>query len=326
MRQPLSANAQTDAKGVGALASLRATPSSAERDARRFMIICITPVIVFLCVVSLIPVVIALTDSFREMSLTALFDRGLFVGLDNYRRALSSDSGLFRALLLTGLFVIVVVPVEFALGLAIAVFLNREFVGRRIWVTILLIPTMIAPVVVGMIWRFMFMPSFGFLTYYLNRLGLFNEVPVFSSEMSAFVAIMVVDVWEWTPFMMLFMLAGLFAIPQDPIEAAHIDGASRWQIFRHIQLPLLQPMIILALLFRTIDASKTFDIIHVLTGGGPGTATELVSVSAYRTSFVTWDLGVGAAVCLLIGFFSLLIASVFYKIVSRETAAGERRR
>jgi multiple sugar transport system permease protein len=293
---------------------------SAVQDQRRFMAVCITPVIIFLAIVSLVPVLIALTDSFREMSLTALYDRGLFIGLDNYRRALSVDSNLFHSLLLTAVFILLAVPLEFVVGLAIAVLLNREFLARRIWVTVLLIPTMIAPVVVGMIWRFMLMPSFGFLTYQFNQLGLFDEVPVFSNSYSAFLALVLVDVWEWTPFMMLFMLAGLFAMPQDPIEAAHIDGASRWQVFRYIQLPLLRPMIILALLFRTIDASKTFDIIHVLTEGGPGNSTELVSVYAFRTSFVTWDLGVGAAVCLLIGFVSLLVASIFYKIVTHETA------
>jgi len=178
---------------------------------------------------------------------------------------------------------------------------------------------MIAPVVVGMIWRFMLMPSFGFLTYHMNQLGLFREVPVFSDPVTAFVALAIVDVWEWTPFMMLFMLAGLFSVPQEPIEAADIDGASSWQIFWHIEFPLLRPMIIIAIMFRTIDASKTFDIVHVLTGGGPGNTTELMSVFAYRTSFVSWDLGIGAAVCLLIAFASLLIASIFFKVVSRES-------
>jgi multiple sugar transport system permease protein len=295
--------------------------SSTERHERRFMIICITPVIIFLIVVSLIPLIIALVDSLRQISLTDLYDYGDFLGLDNFRNALSHKSPLFHSLWLTALFVVIAVPIEFALGLAIAVVLNRDFRGRRFWVTILLIPTMIAPVVVGMIWRFMLMPNFGFLTYYLGHLGLFNEVPLFSNEITAFIALILVDVWEWTPFMMLFMLAGLFAIPQDPIEAAYIDGATRWQIFRYVQLPLLRPMIILALLFRTIDASKTFDIIHVLTEGGPGDATQLISVFAYRTSFVYWDLGLGAAVCLVLTFLSLLIASVFYKVVSRQTAA-----
>ncbi len=297
-------------------------PSAARQDARRFMLICIAPVCVFLAIVSLIPVVIALIDSVREMSLTAINEPGSFLGLENYRTALASDSRLLHSLRLTALFVLLAVPLEFVLGLALAVVLNREFAARRLWVTVILIPTMIAPVVVGMIWRFMLMPSFGFLTYYLNKFGMFGAVPIFSNATTSFVALVLVDVWEWTPFMMLFMLAGLFAIPQDPIEAAFIDGASPWQIFRHVQLPLLRPMIILSLLFRTIDASKTFDIVHVLTGGGPGDSTELMSVFAYRTSFVTWDLGIGASVCLIIAFVSLLIASVFYKLVAKETTRG----
>lgn len=312
-----------DREGLAADGASAALPlTMSDRDRRRFMIICIAPVIVFLAIVSLVPVIIALTDSFKDLSLTDVFATGQFVGLDNYRSALSPDSAFFHSLLLTAVFVAIAVPIEFVLGLAAALSLNREFAARRFWVTILLIPTMIAPVVVGMIWRFMLMPSFGFLTYYLNQLGLFNDVPMFSNGTTAFLALVLVDIWEWTPFMLLFMLAGLFALPNDPIEAAYIDGATRWQIFRHVQLPLLRPMIVLALLFRTIDASKTFDIVHVLTEGGPGNATELMSIFAYRTSFVSWDLGIGASVCLVIGFISLLIASVFYKVVTREAPSG----
>lgn len=300
-----------------------ATPvmlNAVQRDARRFMAICILPAVLFLLVVSVIPLLLALIDSFRNMSLSDVFQHGQFVGLDNYRTALSSDSNLYHSLWLTLIFVAIAVPLEFVLGLALAVFLNREFMGQRIWITALLIPTMIAPVVVGMIWRFMTMPSFGFLTYYLNSVGFFKSIPLFSSPTTAFATLILVDVWEWTPFMMLFLLAGLYSIPQEPLEAAHIDGASRWQIFRHVELPLLRPMIILSLMFRTIDASKTFDIIHVLTEGGPGNSTEVMSVFAFRTSFVAWDLGIGAAVCLLIAFASLLVASVFYKVATRETA------
>jgi len=308
------------------VAAISSTPEStvgtgedlSAREARRFMLICILPVIVFLIVSSLLPSVLALTDSFRNLSLTDVFQHGQFVGLDNYRTALGHDSNLYHSLWLTVIFVAGVVPAEFVLGLALAKILNRDFWGRRFWITILLIPTMISPVVVGMIWRFMLMPSFGFMTYYLNRMGLFESVPLFSDSTTAFIALMVVDIWEWTPFMMLFMLAGLFSIPQEPIEAADIDGASPWQIFWHIELPLLRPMIILAVMFRTIDASKTFDIVHVLTEGGPGNSTEVMSVFAFRTSFVAWDLGIGAAVCLLIAFASLLVASIFYKVVSRE--------
>jgi multiple sugar transport system permease protein len=127
---------------------------------------------------------------------------------------------------------------------------------------------------------------------------------------------MLIDIWEWTPFIMLIMLAGLSAMPQAPIEAATIDGASRWQVLRHIQLPLLRPLIIIALMLRAIDASKIFDTVHVLTGGGPGDATEMIATFAYRTNFLKWDLGYGASICLVLAFASLIAAALFFKVVS----------
>jgi multiple sugar transport system permease protein len=235
---------------------------------------------------------------------------------------LGGETDLYRALALTGLFVLLAVPIEFLLGLMLAMILNREFRGRRVWVTILLLPTMVAPVVVGLIWDFLLMPNFGLFTWLLTQLGILQGAPVFSTAATAFAALVAVDVWEWTPFMMLFMLAGLLSMPQDPIEAAHIDGASAWRVFWHVQLPLLRPMIVVAVLFRTIDASKTFDTIYVLTGGGPGGATELISLYAYRIAFQNWDLSNAAAVCLVLGYFSLVVASVFYKVISRQS--GEK--
>jgi multiple sugar transport system permease protein len=287
-------------------------------SARRFLWICILPVIVFLLLVSLAPLMLAMFDSLREMSLAAVARHGRFIGLENFIAMLGRESGFFAALWRTALFMLLVVPLEFILGLLMAVVLNREFASRRIWVTILLMPTMVAPVVVGLIWDFLLMPNFGLFTWLLDQVGLFHDAPVFSRPLTAFLAIAVVDVWEWTPFMMLFMLAGLLGMPQEPIEAAEIDGASAWRIFWHVQLPLLKPMIVVALLFRSIDASKIFDTIFVLTGGGPGTSTELISIHAFRTAFQSWELGDAAALCLLIAFFSLLAASVFYKIVSRQ--------
>lgn len=288
-------------------------------SARRFLWLCILPVILFLVVISVAPLVLAAIDSAREMSLSAVSRYGRFIGLENYVTVLEPDSGLFPALWRTALFVLVVVPVEFALGLLMALALNREFASRRIWVTLLLLPTMIAPVVVGLIWDFLLMPQFGLFTWIMNQMGLFQAAPVFSQPVSAFLAIAIIDVWEWTPFMMLFMLAGLLGMPQDPIEAAQIDGASAWKIFWHVQLPLLKPMIVVALLFRAIDASKIFEVIFVLTGGGPGTTTELISIYAQRVGFQNWELGDASAICLLLGFVSLLAASLFYKIVNRQT-------
>ena len=167
------------------------------------------------------------------------------------------------------------------------------------------------------------MPSFGILTVYLNQLGFFEETSVFSGSFTAFGALMIIDIWEWTPFIMLIMLAGLSALPKAPIEAATMDGASHWQIFRYVQFPMLTPLVIVAVMLRAIDASKIFDTIYVLTGGGPGNATEVISTFAYRTNFIRWDLGYGAAVCLVLAFASLVVAALFFKIVSGKPVTVE---
>ena len=180
-----------------------------------------------------------------------------------------------------------------------------------------MLPTMIAPVVVGMMWRYLLMPSFGLLTYYLQQMGFLAETTIFSDEVTAFAALMIIDIWEWTPFMMLIMLAGLTAMPQEPIEAAHLDGANAWQVLWHVQLSFLRPLIVFAVMFRAIEASKVFDTIYILTGGGPGNATETIAVFAFRTTFIKWDLGYGAAICLVLAFFSLVVAALFFKVTSR---------
>ena len=290
---------------------------------RTFLWVCMGPVLVFLLIVAVAPVTLALIDSFRELKLATLSRGEQFIGLDNYRDLIGSDGKFYSAVGHTAIFMAVVVPIEFVLGMLIALWINREFVGRRLVLTILMIPTMIAPVVVGMIWRFFLIPGFGILTVYLNKFGFFEETSVFSGPLTAFGALMIIDVWEWTPFIMLIMLAGLTSLPKAPIEAATIDGASRWQIFRHIQFPLLGPLMVVALMLRAIDASKVFDTIYVLTGGGPGNATEVISTFAYRSNFIRWDLGYGASVCLVLAFASLIVAAVFFKVVSGKPAPEE---
>lgn len=290
-----------------------------------FAVVCMLPIIIFLLIVAVTPTTVAIIDSFRELSLTVFTKRGEFIGLQNYGDLIGDDEKFYTSLWHTVMFMAVVVPIEFVCGLAIALWINRQFAGRRLVLTIIMIPTMIAPVVVGMIWRFFLMPSFGVLTIYMNDLGLFRETSIFSGPTTAFGALMLIDIWEWTPFIMLIMLAGLTAMPKNPIEAAQLDGASKWQILWHVQLPLLKPLIIIALMLRTIDASKVFDTIYILTGGGPGDATEVISSFAYRTNFLKWDLGYGAAVCLVLAFASLVVAGLFYKVVTRQRAIATTR-
>lgn len=287
------------------------------RGANRFMWYCMAPVITFLIVVSLAPTIVAIIDSLRELSLTVFTKRGAFVGLENYRELLGEDGKFFSAIWKTVLFVLVVVPFEFAFGLAIALYINREFAGRRLIITLLMLPTMIAPVVVGMIWRYLLMPSFGLLTYHLQEMGFLAETTVFSDALTAFSALVIIDIWQWTPFMMLIMLAGLTSMPEEPIEAANLDGANARQVLWHVQIPYLRPLIIFAIMFRAIEASKVFDTIYILTGGGPGNATETIAVFAFRTTFIKWDLGYGAAICLVLAFFSLIVAAMFLKVTNR---------
>ncbi len=281
-----------------------------------FIWVCMLPVLLFLIIVAVAPTTIAIIDSVRNLSLTSYTARGEFIGLSNYRDLIGDDPKFYTALWHTAIFMVLVVPVEFMAGLMIALALNREFKGRRLVLTFVMIPTVIAPVVVGLIWFLMLLPSFGLLTQLMNTFGYFRDTGVFSGQVTAFGALVLIDIWEWTPFVMLILLAGLSAMPQAPIEAATLDGATRWQILRHIQLPLLRPFIIIALLLRTIDASKIFDTVYVLTGGGPGDSTEVLSTFAFRTNFMSWNLGYGAAICLVIVFVSLVIAAAFFKIVN----------
>jgi multiple sugar transport system permease protein len=288
-----------------------------------FIWVCMLPVLIFLIVVAVAPTTVALIDSLRHLALTSFTAKGEFIGLKNYRDLLGHDTKLLTAVWHTTIFVVIVVPIEFVGGLALALYLNREFRGRRLAITLIMIPTVTAPVVIGLVWFLLLLPSFGFLTQILNSIGLFTATGVFSDPTTAFAALIFIDIWEWTPFVMLIMLAGLSAMPQAPIEAATLDGASGWQILRHVQLPLLKPLIVIALMLRTIDASKIFDTVFILTGGGPGDSTEMLSTYAFRTNFMNWNLGYGASICLVIAFFSLIIAAGFYKIVTRPRAPEE---
>ncbi|MCT8332013.1 carbohydrate ABC transporter permease [Albidovulum sediminis] len=282
-----------------------------------FVFFCLAPVLLFLTLTSVLPSIVALGDSLTNWNLAGFAKQPRIVGLANYTTLLGNDPQFWGALRRTAVFVLVVVPIELVLGLAAALCFDRYFFGRRLMITLVMIPTMIAPVVVAMLWRFILAPSFGAGTYLLQSVGLFKNVPIFSDPATAWLAIMLIDIWEWTPFMMLIMIAGLSSLPSEPIEAARIDGAKPWQILWHVQLPMLRPLIVVAVLFRAIDASKMFDAVYVLTGGGPGTdSTSTITFFAHKAIFGSWKLGYGSAICMVLGLMSLIAAAAFNKIVS----------
>ena len=269
-------------------------------------------------------VVVFLVGPFYYMVYTALTDlsfadashSGAFIGFDNFRKLMRNDPFFWSSFLLTLKFVVIVVLLEFLLGFALAFLIFRFVASQRLLTTLLLIPMMIAPVAVGLIWRLLLQGDFGMLTFYMRKIGLLAQnAAVLSAPDLVFPTIVAIDVWQWTPFVTLIMLAGMMSLPRAPFEAAMMDGARPFQIFRDVMLPLLRPVIALVLLLRGIDAFKEFDKVFLMTGGGPGTLTELVSIYAYRVNFRSWDLGYGAAVAFMIYLVVLILCSVFYKAV-----------
>ncbi len=205
---------------------------------------------------------------------------------------------------------------EFVLGFVLALLLFHFVQRRRLVLTLLLVPMMLAPVAVGLIWKLLLQGDFGMVTYYLRQFGLLDVRSALLSNADAVLPTLVlIDVWQWTPFVTLVMLAGLMSLPREPFEAAVMDGARPWQIFRDVSLPLLRPIIALVLLLRGIDAFKEFDKVFILTGGGPGTSTELLSIYTYRVSFRSWDLGYGAACAFMVYLVVLILCAVFHKAV-----------
>ena len=269
-------------------------------------------------------VVVFLVGPFYYMVYTALTDlsfadashSGAFIGFDNFRKLMRNDPFFWASFLLTLKFVIIAVLLEFLIGFALAFLIFRFVASQRLLTTLLLIPMMIAPVAVGLIWRLLLQGDFGMLTFYMRKVGLLAQnSAVLSAPDLVFPTIVAIDVWQWTPFVTLIMLAGMMSLPRAPFEAAMMDGAKPFQIFRDVMLPLLRPVIALVLLLRGIDAFKEFDKVFLMTGGGPGTLTELVSIYAYRVNFRNWDLGYGAAVAFMIYLVVLILCSVFYKAV-----------
>lgn len=278
-------------------------------------------------------VLIFLVGPFYYMVYTALTDlsfadasrKGGFVGFDNFRRLMRADPLFWSSFLLTLKFVVIAVTIEFVLGFGLAFLIFKYVARQRLLTTLLLIPMMLAPVAVGLIWRLLLQGDFGMVIYYLRAVGLLAQnAAVLSQPNLVFPTIVAIDVWQWTPFVTLVMLAGLMSLPRAPFEAAMMDGAGPLRIFLDVMLPLLRPIIALVLLLRGIDAFKEFDKVFIMTGGGPGTLTEFISIYAYRVNFRNWDLGYGAAVAFMVYLVVLILCSVFYKAVywSQNRPAG----
>jgi multiple sugar transport system permease protein len=278
----------------------------------------IAPALLTLAVVALVPFLYTVYLSLHEIRHAQV---GGWAGLANYA-ALVKNARFWQSAWISALFVAIAVPLEFALGLAGALVLNQGIRLRSVIVPVLFIPTMMAPIAVAILWKIMLAGSWGLVSYnVLERFGILTGTSVFASPSLALLALALIDVWQWTPFVMLALFAGLQSLPVTPYRAAAVDGATAAQTFRRLTLPLLAPLMAVVVLLRLIDAFKVFDTIFLLTGGGPGSATESVSLFAYKTVFDFWDLGTASTVAVVVWLMFFVLTNAFYQLARRKLGA-----
>ena len=237
-----------------------------------------------------------------------------FVGLENYRKLLASTRFL-ESVVHTFYFTALAVIAPLFLGTAAALVFHHEFPFRGLLRGIFIMPMMATPVAVALVWTMMFHPQQGVLNYLLSLAGLPPSLWVYSPTL-VIPSLVIVEVWHWTPLVMLIVLGGLAALPTEPYESARLDGASEWQLFRYITLPLVAPFLVVAAVIRTIDALKTFDTIYVITGGGPGTASETINLYLYLQAFAFYNIGDASAVVVV--FFVIVLALALLLLHVRE--------
>ena len=264
-------------------------------------------------------VVVPLVSSFRR----ALTNFNLSipitdnVGLENYARALT-DTRFRESLETTIIFSVGSTCLSLVIGYVAAQLLTRSFRGRRLMTLVLIAPMMITPIVVGVVWLLMFQPDFSVINGLLAKLGINGPIWL-QSPKTALLAIIIADTWQWTPLFILVLLAGLLGIPPELKQAAEVDGASPFQQFRYVTLPLMKPLILVTVLIRFIDAFKSFDAVFVMTNGGPGNATEVLSLHIWRAGIPFLDLGYASAMSYLFLVILTIFTTILIRILARRT-------
>lgn len=278
----------------------------------------ITPTILVLLVINIFPLIWTIRLSFTGYRANRPNAPLHWLGLDQYRDILH-DPDVWAAMQVTARFVVATITIETCLGFLLAYLIDRRFRGHGFWTTVILIPMMLSPAVVGNFWTFLYQPQTGLFNYVVS---LFTGIPPSSFQMIGDVSlapwsIVIVDVWMWTPYVMLICLAGLRSIPSYIYEAAEVDRASAWRQFWTITLPMALPFIMLAVLFRGIENFKMFDMVNLLTNGGPGSTTELASITLKREAFEKWRTGYSSAFAIILFVTIFGLASIYVKALNR---------
>jgi multiple sugar transport system permease protein len=280
------------------------------------------PTLLILFVMGVLPFLYVLLLGFFDWNVFAADPSLRFAGVENYRR-LVFDGPFLASIWLTLKFAFFVVVSELILGYFLAQLLMRDFPGKGLFRTIHTLPLVVAPIAVGATWRLLTVPGLGPIPYYLDRwFGIDYRLGSFPDQ--AFLTTVIMDVWHWTPLVTLTMLAGLAALPKEPFEQAQVDGANKFQIFWHITLPLLKPVILTTVFIRLMDALRTVDEVWMLTGGGPAAATRYIGLYIWRIVFPKTDYGYGAAMSLLTLYLTVVLCWLLYValVQQRRPRAG----
>jgi len=272
----------------------------------------ISPTILVLLSVAIFPLFYCIYFSFFDYTL--ITESANFIGFSNYVRAFQ-DPIFLSSLKVTTLIIAVALPTELGLGFILALILNQKIKGVSAIRVIFMVPIMIAPLVVGYLWRFMYWPEVGIIDRILNTFGI--QTPKWVADpRTALPSLIVVDIWQWTPFMLLILLSGLQALPREPYEAALIDGASRYGVFRYITLPLMKNILTVAVLFRLMDLLKLFDQPLIVTNGGPGFSTYTVSLYIYRVGLSEqFRVGYAASLSWILNIITMIVAMIFIRVI-----------
>lgn len=276
------------------------------------------PAFIVMVAIFVYPVGYALNLSMHDWNMFTLNDPP-FIGIQNYLTA-AKDKDLWAAVSKTATFVGSGLLVQFTVGMLLAMGVDRLTRQSGLLTTLIVMPMMVTPVVVGLTWKFILDYNFGVFNYFRLLMGLKAIAPLADPKLALF-TVTLVDTWQWTPFIFLVLLAGLRSLPNEPYEAATVDGANAWQTFWNITVPLLKPVLIVAFVMRMAGAIRVFDHIFVLTGGGPGTSTEVVSLLLYRKAFQSFEMGYASAVALVLTVLTALLAWWAMRKLYDETPA-----
>ncbi len=287
-----------------------------------YSVLLIIPAMILIGIFALYPLSYVIRVSFRYADLTSPVGIGEYVGLENYHFALN-DEFFWSSVQRTLYFAVMAVTLEMVLGIAIAFLLSEMRWFKGITRSLIILPLATSPLAVGLIWRYMYHPEFGVFNYLLSQVGISEQNWLGDVDLAMY-SVIAFDVWQWTPFVILITLAGLQALPKEPFEAAALDGASTFRVLRTLTFPMLAPVLTLVFVLRAIDAIRLYDAVISLTGGGPGTSTEVVSFYLYRLGLRFFRVDQGSAMSLLFLYATVVFTALVMRPFMQKMAARTR--